>query len=96
MEGFGVFFSALVLAFIVEAVLEYVLGIWWKPISETIKPKVLMAVGLVLGIGLCLAYRIDVLSELGLPASILGQVLTGALIGRGADYLHSFWKKLKP
>lgn len=96
MEGFDVFFSALVLAFIVEAVLEYVLGIWWKPLSEEIRPKVLMAVGLVLGIGLCVSYKVDLLLELGLPASVLGQVLTGALIGRGADYLHGFWKKIKP
>jgi len=96
MEGFGVFFSALVLAFIVEAVLEYVLGIWWKPLSEEVRPKVLMAVGLVLGIALSLAYKVDLLAELGLAPSILGRILTGALIGRGADYLHSFWKKLKP
>jgi len=96
MEGFGVFFSALVLAFIVEAVLEYVLGIWWRPLSEEMRPKVLMAVGLALGIALSLAYRVDLLTELGLAPSILGRVLTGALIGRGADYLHGFWKKLKP
>lgn len=96
MEGLGIFFSALVLAFIVEAVLEYVLGIWWKPLPEEIRPKVLMTVGLVLGIGLCLTYRVDLLAELGLPSSIIGQILTGALVGRGSDYLHAFWKKLKP
>ena len=96
MEGFGVFFSALVLAFIVEAVLEYVLGIWCKPMPEELRPKVLMAVGLALGIALCLSYQVDLLAELGLQPSIIGQVLTGALVGRGADYLHGFWKKIKP
>jgi len=96
MEGIGTFFAALVLAFVVEAVLEYVLGIWWKPLSEEIRPKVLMAVGLVLGIGLSLAYHVDLLAELGLSPSILGKVLTGALVGRGSDYLHAFWKKIKP
>lgn len=96
MEGFSVFFSALVLAFIVEAVLEYALGIWWKPLSEVLRPKVMMAVGLAAGIALCVVYRVDLLAELGLQASIVGQVLTGALVGRGADYLHNFWKKLKP
>lgn len=96
MESFGVFFLALVLAFIVEAVLEYVLGIWWKPLSEATRPKVLMAGGLVVGVALCLAYGVDILAELGFPANIVGQILTGALIGRGADYLHGFWKKIKP
>lgn len=95
MESLGVFFSALVLAFIVEAVLEYVLGIWWKPLSEALRPKVMMAVGLAMGIALCLLYRVDLLAELGLSANIGGQILTGALIGRGADYLHGFWKKIK-
>lgn len=94
MEQLGVFFTALVLAFIVEALLEYVLGIWWKPLSDVVRPKVLMASGLVLGIGLCLAYKVDLLSELGLNPSIIGQVLTGALVGRGSDYLHGFWKKV--
>ena len=95
MEGFGVFFMALVLAFAVEAILEYVFGIWWKPISDELRPKVLMAIGLVLGIALCLSYQIDLLAELGLAPSIIGQLITGALVGRGADYLHGFWKKIK-
>lgn len=96
MEGVGIFFSALVLAFIIEAVLEYVFGIWWTPVPEALRPKILMAVGLVLGVALCLAYRVDLLAELGLSSSIIGQVLTGTLVGRGSDYLHAFWKKLKP
>lgn len=94
--GFGVFFLALVLALLVEALLEYVLGIWWQPLSEEKRPKVIMAVGLVFGIALCLAYKIDLLAELGFSAGIIGQILTGALIGRGSDYLHGFWKKVKP
>ena len=91
----SVFFLALILSFMVESILEYVLGIWWKPLSEAARPKVLMAVGLVLGVGLCVVFQIDLLSEIGFPPTILGRVLTGALVGRGADYLHSFWKKLK-
>jgi len=96
MEQMGVFFTALVLAFVVEATLEYVLGIWWKPLANEVRKKVLMAVGLVLGIGLCLAYGVDLLAELGLKAGIVGQVITGAIIGRGADYLHQFYARIRP
>ena len=90
----GTLFGALVLAFIVEAVLEYVLGIWWKPLANEVRARVVMVAGLVCGIGLALSYHIDLLEELGLAPSTLGQVLSGALIGRGSDYLHGFWKKV--
>ena len=96
MEAVGVFFAALVLAFFVEAILEYVFGIWWKPMPEELRPKVLMAVGLVLGVVLCVCYKVDLLAELGLQPSIVGQILTGAVVGRGSDYLHGLWKKIKP
>ena len=96
MEPVGIFFAALVLAFVVEALLEYVFGIWWKPMSDSVRPRVLMAVGLVIGVGLCLAYKVDLLAELGLKAGYVGQVLTGAIVGRGSEYLHAFYKKIKP
>ncbi len=95
MTGLGVFFSAMVLAFIVEAILEYVLGIWWQPLSGRMRKRVIMAVGLAIGISLCLVYRVDLLAELGFEATIIGQMLTGAIVGRGADYLHNFWKRLR-
>ena len=96
MESIGVFFMALVLAFLVEALLEYVFGIWWQPISDEMRPRVLMALGLILGIVLCVLYDIDLVAELGLAPSLVGKILTGALVGRGSDYLHAIWKKLKP
>lgn len=102
MEGLGIFFAALVIAFIIEAVLEYVFGIWWKPVPEQLRPRVLMAVGLVFGIALCICYKLDLVAYIGqqfgiaeLKPTIIGQILTGALVGRGSEFLHSFWKKLK-
>lgn len=88
--------AAAILAVVIEALLEYVFGIWWKPFPEELRPKVLMAVGLLLGMGLCLFYRIDLLAELGFAASRLGQILTGALIGRGSDVFHAIVKRIKP
>lgn len=95
MEGITVFFKVVVLATVVEALLEYVFGIWWTPFPEAARPKVLMAVGLVLGVALCICYGVDLMAELGLPPSVIGRAITGALVGRGADYVHAFWKKLK-
>ncbi len=96
MDKLGVFFAALVLSVLVEALLEYALGIWWTPLSETVRPKIIMAVGLALGVVLCLAYKVDLIAELGMKSSAIGQILTGALVGRGSDYLHKIWDKLKP
>lgn len=96
MDTLGIVAGASVLAFVIEALLEYVAGIYWKPLEGEARKRVLMAAGLVLGIAACLIYRLDVLSTLGLPPSILGQFATGALIGRGAEYWHAIYKKLKP
>ena len=94
-EVAGAFGVALVLAAVVEAVLEYVLGTWFIPLSNATRQKVVMAVGLVVGIALALSYQVDILAALGLAPSLVGQVVTGALIGRGSDYLHGFVKKIK-
>lgn len=94
-EAGGIFGIALLLAFCVEAVLEYVLGVWWKPLAEATRQKVLMGAGLVVGIGLALVYRVDLLAAMGLAPSLAGQLVSGALIGRGADYLHGFLKRVK-
>ena len=94
-EVAGAFGVALVLAAVVEAVLEYVLGTWFVPLANATRQKVVMAVGLVVGIALALSYQVDILAALGLAPSLVGQVVTGALIGRGSDYLHGFIKKVK-
>ena len=91
----GAFGVALVLAAVVEAVLEYVIGVWWVPLANATRQKVVMAVGLVVGVALALSYQVDILAALGLAPSTVGQVVSGALIGRGADYVHGFWKKVK-
>ncbi len=84
-----------VLAIVIESCLEYVFGIWWKPFPPEKRPNVLMAMGLVLGILLCLKYRVDLLASVGFAASRVGQVLTGALVGRGTDVYHAILEKIK-
>ncbi|MDD4874313.1 MAG: hypothetical protein PHE15_04995 [Dehalococcoidales bacterium] len=90
----AVFIMAVILAFFVETLLEYLLGIWWKPLAAESRKKLVMAAGLLLGIGLAIGYKVDLMAELGFPPSIIGQVLSGAAMGRGSSYLHDLWKKI--
>lgn len=53
------------------------------------------------GILLCIAYRADLLALAGLQATtpFIGYIITGLVIGRGANYLHdlvSGWGRLRP
>ena len=90
----GTIFGALVLAFVVETVLEYVVGIWWKPLANEARAKLMMGCGLACGVALALSFHVDLLAELGFAPSLAGQVISGLVIGRGSDYLHGFWKKV--
>lgn len=62
---------------------------------NTVQPW-LKYVGLVIGVGICLAYRLDVFAILGIISPIvsisnyIGCVLTGVIIGRGSNYLNDF------
>lgn len=91
----GTAFAVFLLALIVEALLEYVVGIWWKPLANETRKKVVMAVGLVLGIALSLNYAVDIPEDLGLQPSLMGKIVTGALIGRGSEFIHVFYNMVK-
>lgn len=95
-ETTGIFFAAMLAAFAVEALLEVTMGIWWVPLTGETRKRVVMAIGTALGVGVALAYKIDLLADLGLAPSIAGQLISGVLIGRGAEWLHAFYKKVKP
>jgi hypothetical protein len=55
-------------------------------------------VAALLGVGLCLAYRLDLLLAAGLEAQapVVGFVLTGVGIGRGSSFLHQFVEQFFP
>lgn len=91
---------ALILATLTEAILEYVLGIWWKPLCDEARKRLILAVGLILGIGLAWFYKIDLIAfaansvGVQMTPTLVGYILSGAIIGRGSTYLHDFWKKI--
>ena len=85
------------LAGITEAMTEYVLGTPMDKI-EKLRPFkwALMYVSMLVGIGLAFWYRLDLFYLLGLligeqiDLSPVGIALTGAMIGRGANWLNDF------
>ena len=81
----------LFLAFIAEGMTEY----FARPILAALgsinsSPMWLRYVAMLVGIGLSVAYRADLLLIIGFQAihPMVGVVLTGILIGRGSNYMH--------
>jgi hypothetical protein len=82
------------LAFLTEGVTEY----FFTGVFARLKlaPSYLKQVSAVVGVVLCLTYRVDALSLLfGLSPrwELLGQVLTGLLLGRGANFVHDLYTR---
>lgn len=92
MEALAPFAAVFALAFLCESLTEYFFA---EPLEGLgIDTKYLRYVAAVVGVGLALLYGLDALRDfLGLNARIfpLGEVLTGLILGRGANYVHDFY-----
>lgn len=86
--------TVFVLAVIVEALLEVLKQ--WLPTGLKIPTWAAAVGGGVLGIGLCLLAGVDLLALAGITLAIpvVGEVLTGILISRGASFVHDLWGKI--
>lgn len=76
--------GVLFLATLVEGLIEYTMG------SEGTKPFRKYA-ALALGVGLAIAYNIDIPTLVGLTGStipLVGNVISGIIIGRGSNYAN--------
>jgi hypothetical protein len=92
----------LILATLVEALVEYLVKpLFGPPIlpeAEAASPDDALPGLLIrysaatIGVLLCIAYRADLLAlaELHAPLPWIGYVVTGLLIGRGANFVHDF------
>ena len=88
-----VFFSA----FLVETLVEYLLGLPFDRIEKLNPYKwALVYFSAVFGVGLAVFYRIDILPLTGLEPSIVVQVLTGLLISRGSNFINDLWSRFFP
>jgi len=86
------------LAFLIETLVEYLVG---EPINHI--PKLMpfkwlmMYVSAGVGVGLGLFYKIDLIALIfQREATVVGIVITGLAIGRGSNYLHQFVGKFFP
>ena len=82
---------AFVLATLVEGLVQYFVS---DPEKKQPWLKFLSAF---LGIGVCIAYRVDVLEALGLvsPYAYVGYTISGMVIGRGSNYLNDFITRVR-
>ena len=88
---------ALILATLVEGGIEYIFGTVFDKIPVLKDYRwLLMYVGLLAGVALSFYYAIDLIALAANLAGAtqtttpVGVVLTGLVIGRGANYLHDF------
>lgn len=92
MDAIGVI---LVAAVIIEAILQVVKS--WVPEHITTPGWLWPVCGAVLGAALCLLGSMDLLSAVGIRLSLpmIGELLTGVLISRGASFVHDLWGKIR-
>ena len=88
---------AFLLAFLVESLTEFVFGKPFDKVPALAPHKwLLMYIALLVGVGVCFFYRLDIVALLaqyaGAPTfaavTWLGMLLTGMAVGRGSNYLH--------
>lgn len=86
MNPVNLFLAAAVLATFVEGTVEYIFSD-----SAAAKPY-LKYIALAVGVGVSLAYNLDILAALGIvsPIPFVGAVISGLIIGRGSNYLNDF------
>lgn len=84
------------LAIVVEALIEYGKSIGRAFASGEWKVAVTHIAAVLLGVSLCLATGADLfaVADIAFSLPIVGRVLTGVLISRGANYVSDFIKRL--
>lgn len=83
----GIFF----LAFFVEGLVEYLFA------KDNGSQPTLKYIALALGVGLAIAYNVDLLALLGMTSIVplVGNIVSGIIIGRGSNYVNDVVSKLK-
>jgi hypothetical protein len=83
----------LLLATLIEGTITYIFG----KTSETESRPWLKYVSLAFGVAAAIAYKIDILAATGLVSQwvIVGYIVSGLIIGRGANYVNDLVTLIK-
>ena len=86
------FTQLIVVAILVEAIWENI-----KMVYDKKKFNINMIGSLILGIIICIVFKIDIFPIVGLSAVIpfIGSIFTGIIVSRGANFVNDLFKKLK-
>ena len=86
------FAQLIIVAILVEAIWENI-----KMIYDKDKFNISMIGSLVLGIIVCVIFKIDIFPIVGLNAAIpfVGSIFTGIIVSRGANFVNDLLKRLK-
>ena len=87
----GDFTAVFILAVLVEAIVEYFIS------AQDKHQPWLQYVAAVIGVAVCIAYKVDLLASLGVTSTypFVGEVITGLIIGRGSNYLSDFMTRVR-
>ena len=103
MNAIGALAVAFALSFIAESGVEYILGTPFEKVPKLQPFKwLLMYAGLAAGVGMSWYYQTDLISLIQVAAqgegavTPLGVILTGLVVGRGANFLHQFVSQYLP
>lgn len=89
---------SLALAFLAESMTEYLFGTLADHLPALAPLRwALQYIAALAGVGLAFFYRLDLIGVIGgLDASWVGFILSGLVIGRGANFLHQFVSQYFP
>jgi hypothetical protein len=76
---------------LIEGLITYIFG------EEQSGRTYLRYISLALGIMACFAYKIDILAMIGLVSDLpfVGYIVSGLIVGRGANYLNDIFKLIQ-
>ena len=77
-----------------EGAIEYIFGTLFDKIEKLTPFKwTLMYLSLALGIFLAFYFALDIVTLFGQPETPVGIILTGIVMGRGANFVNDVWQK---
>lgn len=98
MESVKILAAIFALAFLAESLVEYLFGTLADKVPLLTPYRwTLMYVSAAVGVGLAFHYQFDLISLiLGNVLTWVGMLLTGLVIGRGANFVHQFVSEYLP